>query len=473
MNQQTSQRVLDYFKEISKIPRCTGNEKAISDYLVEFAKSKDLEYSQDDLNNIVIRKSATKGYEEAEKIILQGHMDMVCEKGTSSTHDFTKDPIRLIEEDGFLRADDTTLGADDGIAIAMGLAILESDQLEHPALELLVTVSEETDMSGALGLSKDLLEGNYLINIDSEEEGILTVGSAGGVTIFATHLIRTEPPIDPFYEITFNGLEGGHSGMEIDKSRGNMLKVMAFFMHQLDSAFDNAIASFVSGTLDNAIPRSGKLVVTIADYEDDAFHHAIEKTKEAFQEIDGELSILVKPVDPMTDVWKKEVKNDVLSMIDQMPTGVNTKVDGSELVESSNNLALIREMDGQIYLEISVRSSDIDKQKQLVERCIRVLNETNFQHRLDGAYPAWAYRPDSVLRDKAEKVYREQFNKDFETIVIHAGLECGAIASKYPEMDMISIGPNISGAHTPKEQMELASVERVFHYITNLLKELR
>ncbi|MDO5689788.1 MAG: beta-Ala-His dipeptidase [Tissierellia bacterium] len=466
-------RVHHYFQEISQIPRCTGNEKALSNYLVRFAKDHSLEFSQDTLMNVVIRKPPMIGYENAKKVILQGHMDMVCVKGTESTHDFEKDPIELIVEEGILRANNTTLGADDGIAIAMGLAILESDLYAHPALELLATVSEETDISGALGLSRDMLKGDYLINIDSEEEGILTVGSAGGVTLYVTHRIQRQRTEDKCIEFLFDGLKGGHSGMEINSNRGNMLKVMAAFVRRLSKDKTVSIISFVSGTLDNAIPSSGRLILSINELDEDQVQQAVRQTIEQFIDVEGEISIQYQTVDCSEQAWSREVAEDVLTMIEDIPNGVNTLVKGSDQVESSNNLALIREEDGQIYLEISLRSSDEEILEELVEKCTQVLEKNNFDFQPDAAYPSWKYSEKSELRDRAEEVYRNLYGKDFETVVVHAGLECGAISSKYPHMDMISIGPNIRGAHTPEEYMELASANRVFDYLIALLRALK
>ena len=426
---------MEYFKEISKIPRCSGNEKNISDYLMNFAKSLNLEAERDDMLNVVIRKPATKGYEEAPGVILQGHMDMVCEKETSSNHDFNVDPIRIIEENGYLMADRTTLGADDGIAIAMGMAILASDEISHPALELLVTVSEETDMSGALGLSKNFLRGEKLINIDSEEEGILTVGSAGGVTIIATHEILKETVNKPSYSLLFSGLKGGHSGMEIDKNRGNILKVMAYFLSELGKDTEYNLGSFTAGSLDNAIPREGELIVFI-DGSNEVFEKAINSTKTEFEAVDGSIEIKVQELEGNTSAWSQNITNDVIKMIANMPTGVNTYVKGSKNVESSNNLASIKEIDGQIYLENSVRSASETTKAELVKKCLEVFEESNFNYKLDMEYPGWEHKENSSFRDLAEKTYLEMYNKNFETIVVHAGLECGAIASKYPNIDV-------------------------------------
>ncbi|NLW42674.1 MAG: aminoacyl-histidine dipeptidase [Tissierellia bacterium] len=467
-----SKRVLDFFREISKIPRCSGNEKEISDYLRNFALELDLEVIQDELLNIVIKKPGSIGYEKSPTVVLQGHMDMVCEKGTNSKHDFSKDPIELIEKEGFITGNDTTLGADDGIAVAMGMAILESDNIPHPPLELLITVREETDMSGALGLSSEILDGDMMINIDSEEEGILTVGSAGGVTVYATHMIEKEECDWNAYNVKFDGLKGGHSGMEIDKNRGNMIKVMNEFLSILSNKTKIKVGKFTSGSLDNAIPRSGEINLCVENNDREIFEFAKKELISKFKDVDGKITIEVDEINDK-EVWSETIFSDITKMISEIPTGVFSFVNGSNLVESSNNLALIKEKDEEIYLEISIRSSDVAKEKEIVDKCIQILDENNFESKLDSSYPSWEYKAVSPLRDLAQKIYKKMYKEEIETLVVHAGLECGAISSQYPNMDIISIGPNITGAHTPKEKMDLKSVERVYEYVLELLKEIK
>ncbi|MDO5718962.1 MAG: aminoacyl-histidine dipeptidase [Tissierellia bacterium] len=467
-----SDRYMHYFEEISKIPRCSGNEREISDYLKKFAEDRNLYINQDENFNIVIRKKATEGYEKAPGVILQGHMDMVCEKSVDSDHDFDKDPIKLQIKDGYLKAVGTTLGADDGIAIAMGLAILESDEMQHPELELLVTVSEETDMSGALNLSNNILRGKKLINIDSEEEGILTVGSAGGVTVKIYKDIEREKCNWKGYCLEFKGLLGGHSGMEINKKRGNMLKIIAYFLREARSEFKFKLSSFISGKLDNAIPNFGEIKIQADIKDQSVIQNAIQKTKEEYSDIEGELEINISQID-LKESYTDDLTDKIIDLISEMPTGVNTFVKGSDSVESSNNLALIKEIDEKIYFENSIRSSNLQVQENLVSKCAEIIERFGFSYELDSEYPGWEYNQESSLRDLAQDIYRKIYDKDFETVVVHAGLECGAIASKYPEMDMISIGPNISGAHTVEESMELKSAERVYEFIVKLISEIK
>ncbi len=467
-------RVFYYFEEINKIPRCSGNEKKISDYLVNFAKNHNLEVVQDDSMNVIIKKEASLNYENVDGVILQGHMDMVCEKSTNSKHDFTKDPISSIINGNIISANGTTLGADNGIAIAMGLAILEDDNLTHPKLELLVTTSEETDMSGALNLSKNVLNGKFMINIDSEEEGILTVGSAGGIDLFISKKVKTEECKWNSYKITFDGLLGGHSGMQIHENRGNMIKVMVYFLEKINTVTNYRVNQFEAGTYDNAIPRSGNLIIQAEELKDELITKIVDETKDHFKSLMGNLTISVNSVDTICNqAWIKEISDSVIHLIREMPTGVNSFVSDTKLVESSDNLALIKERNGEIYIEVSVRSSNIRVQDVLVEKCAKIVEKYEFDYNLGAEYPGWEYREKSHLRDTAKKVYNELYNNDFETLVIHAGLECGAIASKYPDIDMISIGPNISGAHTPSESLEIDSVKRVYEFLLELLKKIK
>ncbi len=460
-------RVLTHFRNISQIPRGSGNEQAISDYLVTFAQGLGLEVQQDKLNNVIIKKAGKAG---AEPVILQGHMDMVCEKVEGSDHDFLKDAIELVQEGHILRANGTTLGADNGIAVAMAMALLESDDPELPPLEVLITTSEETDMSGALGLEAGQLEGKKLINIDSEEEGIITVGSAGGSTLTYKRKIEREPNEFPCYVLDFSGLLGGHSGMEIDKPRGNMLKIMAELIADLMRETSVRIVELNSGTVDNAIPRNGKLILAVADRG--LLEAAIERSKERVQGIEGELKIEVSEGAACPEAYSEALSRDLVHLISELPTGVNTMVEGTQLVESSNNLAYVREVDGEIVMQNSLRSSNHEKLEEHLARCEKAATAHEFLLSRGAGYPGWEYNPDSELRRHAEAVYRELTGQEAETLIIHAGLECGAISEKYPGLDMISIGPNIWDVHTPQEHIDLESTARVFDYLVALLHRL-
>lgn len=458
------QRVFYYFNKLMDIPRPSGFEKEVSDYLVETGKKLGFETYQDEYLNVILKRSASTGYEDAPKVVLQGHMDMVGSKLFDSNHDFTKDPITPVVENGFLMADGTTLGADNGIAIAMALAIMEDENYIGPQIELLVTTEEETSMKGALKLSDKVLEGDYLINIDSEEEGILTVGSAGGLTVFIEEEIQNDGDKEGF-EIKVSGLKGGHSGMQIHEDRGNAVKVLGSFLAELK---DISIGEFNCGTLDNVIPSEGFVNVYGNDIE--ALEEAKEKTISKYGNLLGELKINIVKTTGASFTKKQSLR--LIKAINELPTGVNTFMkDGT--VESSNNLAFVKEVDGKIKIEISLRSSENHVLEELKEKITNVLDENGFKYDIGARYPSWEYKENSKLRALAQELFRKMEGRDFETIVIHAGLECGAIYEKYPNMDIISIGPNITGAHSVKERLEIKSVERVYAYLVELLKEIK
>ncbi|MDO5754958.1 MAG: beta-Ala-His dipeptidase [Tissierellia bacterium] len=456
--------VFRFFREISDIPRCSGNEKAIADYLVAFAEERDLDYYRDAKDNLILRKEGSFAYENEDPIILQGHMDMVCEKDENSCHNFEEDPIQWEVQGDLLTAKGTTLGADDGIAVAMALAILDGDY-EHPPLEVLITTNEETDMSGALSLEADRLQGRHLINIDSEEEGILTVGSAGGATIFATKEIEREDREIEVSKVEFSGLLGGHSGMEIHRNRGNIMKIMAKF---LEKVLENGgqLCEIHAGTVDNAIPKNGYMLLHLPANSEEIKDSLLKE----FQEVEGSLGIVIEKSHRGAP-FSKELSQSILGILKETPTGVHSFVNDSDLVESSNNLALIHEKEGMIYLENSLRSAKDGKLVEMEKQMESIAKKYNFCVEIGSKYPAWEYVEDSKLRKKAERLYKEMTGREFDTVVVHAGLECGAIASKYPKIDMISIGPNITGAHTPKEDLSISSTKRVFDFILALLKE--
>lgn len=457
-------RVFYYFSKIMQIPRPSGHEKEISDFLVSTGKKLGLETYQDENLNVILKRKASEGYENSPKIAIQGHMDMVGSKSDDSDHDFLKDPIRPKIDGDYLKAQDTTLGADNGIAIAMGLALLED--YTGPAIELLITTEEETSMNGALSLSDDILEADYLINLDSEEEGILTVGSAGGLTVFVSEDIKKEDEKKCF-EVKVSGLLGGHSGMDIDLNRSNALKVISYFIENLEN--DIVLGEMKSGSLDNVIPSSGSFKVF--NTSEESLKNAKDKTLDKFSDVDGDLKIDFK--ESQARPYSKDLSDKIKALIRDIPTGVNSFMDDKKTVESSNNLAFVKEEDGKIKCEISIRSSDEDKLSFLKNEICETLDEIGLSYKLGSAYPGWEYNKDSKLRVLAQDLYKKLYDKDFETIVIHAGLECGAIYEKYPNLDIISIGPNIKGAHSTDERLEINSSKRVYEYLKELIKEIK
>lgn len=454
------ERVFHYFREISDIPHESHNEKAISDYIYNFGKKLGLETKQDDLLNVYIRKPATKGYENKPGIILQGHMDMVCEKATSSNHNFATDKIEWVIKDDLIFANDTTLGADDGIAVAMAMAILEDENLVHPELEVIITVAEETTMGGALGLEKGLLKGKYLFNIDSEEEGILTLGSAGG-TLFKTNLeLKFENKEVELVKLHFDGYFGGHSGMEIGKNRRNMIKTIAEFIKESGLS----IASVDCGNKDNAIPRVGELVIENSSSLDELIAKFTEK-------YNGEEQLTIDKKEIFKGkVLTNALKDVLVEVLEALPTGVNTQ-DETGII-SSSNLAIVQTTENEILIRDSIRSASISILEEMKNSFAKIAEKFCLNYEFAGGYPSWEKKENSSLQKYANKVYKDLTGKEFENIIIHAGLECGAIYEKYPNLELISFGPDIRGAHTPKENISISSTERVYDFTLKLIEEI-
>lgn len=454
------ERVFHYFRELSNIPHESHNEKAISEYIYNFGKSLGLETKQDDILNVYIRKPATKGYEDKPGIILQGHMDMVCEKATSSNHNFATDKIEWVIKDDLLFANDTTLGADDGIAVAMAMAILEDDSLVHPELEVLITVTEETTMAGALGLEKGLLKGKYLFNIDSEEEGILTLGSAGG-TLFKTNLeLKFENREVELVKLHFDGFLGGHSGMEIGKNRRNMIKTIAEFIKETGLS----VLSIDCGNKDNAIPRVGEIVIENSPKLDEVIAKFVEK-------YNGEEQLTIDKKEVFVGkVLTNALKDTLVEILEKLPTGVNTK-DETGII-SSSNLAIVQTVQDEILIRDSIRSSSLSILEEMKTAFAKISEKLGLNYEFSGGYPSWEKKENSTLQKFANKVYKDLTGKEFENIIVHAGLECGAIYEKYPNLELISFGPDIRGAHTPKENLSISSTKRVYDFTLKLIEEI-
>ena len=469
------ERVFYHFEEISKIPRESYHEKAISDYLVEFGKKLNLETYQDKYYNVVLRRKATPGYENAPGIVIQGHMDMVCEKESDSNHDFRKDPIDLIVDGNRLRANKTTLGGDNGIAIAMGMAILEDESIKCGTIELLATTSEEIDLNGALSLEPNILKGKMLINIDSEDEGVITVGSAGGVEIDILLPIEKETLTDVnLYTLSLEKLQGGHSGVEINQKRGNANKILAEVLHNLKTLTDYSLVEVFGGSKDNAIPRSGKVVLASSKDIKDIISKVADEVKAKYVSFEPEMSFTLEATTAKeVSVLSKKTLDSYIKTIEEIPTGVNTWMkEYPEIVESSDNLAIVKTLDENINIIVSLRSSDPEVLSELKDKIASILKENNASFEFSAGYPEWKFRAESKLREKALEVYKKLYNKDMKVEVIHAGLECGAISQNYPDIDFISVGPNLRDVHTPSEYLEIDSTERVYNYVVELINSL-
>ncbi|NEU04736.1 aminoacyl-histidine dipeptidase [Clostridium senegalense] len=471
-----------FFREMNEIPRGSGNEKAVSDWLVKFAKERNLEVIQDDALNIIIKKPATKGYENSKGIILQGHMDMVCEKNKSTEHDFEKDPIAFIIEGDILKADGTTLGADNGIAVAFGLAILDSNEIQHPPIELVVTTEEETGMGGAMSLNPENLDGRTLINIDSEEEGKFLVSCSGGVRVDISIPVKKEELCSDkeLLKISVKGLKGGHSGMEINKERGNSNKLIGRFLMDLNSIIDFKLADINGGAKMNAIPREAEATIEVSKEDISKVEVKVSEWfkifKNEFQGIDDDIELICeKSTENIEKVFDLDSTLKVLRMLFLIPNGVQTMsmaIDG--LVQSSTNIGVVTTENNSVKFDSAVRSSVKSLKKAICDEMIVLTEMIGGTIDFQADYPEWQYKSESAIRNIFTKVYKEMFNKEAEITAIHAGLECGLIGDKFNgELDQISFGPNIFDVHTPGEHLIVSSTERMFNFLVEVLKEAK
>lgn len=470
------EKVFKYFEEISLIPRGSGNTKAVSDYCVDFACKRGLFYYQDDLNNVIIKKSASKGRENESAVVLQGHLDMVAEKTIDSNHDFNKDGLKLYIEDGYIKAKDTTLGGDNGIAIAYALAILDSDDISHPELEVIFTSDEEIGMEGAKALDMSCIKGKYLLNLDSEDEGIFVAGCAGGAKVKTNISYRTVMTEGNKYTISVSGLKGGHSGVEIDKGRGNAIIIMARILDQLlENQFFECI-EISGGGKDNAIPRYCKADLLMDDKNADAVKKALRdigciiKKEYSSSEPDIEITISSEGSGAYMVMLQEDLRN-ILFYLNCVPNGIiNMSGDVPELVETSLNLGIIYTKDNSMTAETAVRSSVGTRKDYLIKRLNVLAEKIGGFAEVRSEYPEWEFKKESKLRPVILDIYKKMFNKEPVTEIIHAGLECGYFSSKKPDMDIISMGPDMYGIHTVEEKMSVASVGRVYELLLEILK---
>ena len=470
-------RVLYYFEELCKIPHGSGNTKQISDYLVSFAKEHGLEYVQDEMNNVVIYKPATEGYEDAPAVILQGHMDMVCEKRPDVDHDFTKDPLNISVKDGYVTANGTTLGGDDGIAVAYGLALLESKDLAHPALEVLITVDEEIGLLGAEGFDCSVLKGKRLINLDSEAEGSLWISCAGGLSGISTIPVQRVEAEGQKAAVKITGLMGGHSGAEIDKKRANANVLMGRFLYSLQQETAYEIISLAGGQKDNAITREADAELLVEAIN--SVKACAEKLQKGFREeyAGTDEGITVEITDlgvASAKVLHPTSREKVLFFLMEVPFGIQ-KMSGSidGLVETSTNIGIVKLGEDEFLGSSSVRSSVEAAGAALSDKICYLTEFLGGEYTVQGAYPAWEYRKDSPLRDQMVEVYEEMYGEKPNVVAIHAGLECGLFYKKIEGLDCVSLGPNMKDIHTSEEVLDIASTERVWKYLVKVLESLK
>lgn len=472
------ERVWHYFAEISRIPRGSKNETAISKYVLETAKKMGLEAKQDRFGNVVVKKPASPGRERAARVCLQGHLDMVCEKNADKKHDFTKDPIELVRKGNLLMADGTTLGADNGIAVAANLAIMEDKKLEHGPLEFLFTVDEETGLTGANNLQPGFLESKTLLNLDSEEEGALYVGCSGGRDTTGTWKVDFEdaPANSVAVQVKVAGLKGGHSGLEIDKGRGNAIKIMNRVLIALGNS-GARLSRIDGGNKRNAIPRECEALIFVPQKK---LQEALDTAAQYHETIRAELAS-VEPDLRITaaeakgvkkgKVIKKTQQKKITQAISGLPHGViKMSADISWLVETSTNVAVINTGKKAISLATSQRSSVASELDEICQTVRNIFELGGAEVEQSDGYPGWKPNLDSPVLKKAIATYKSLYGKKPEVKAIHAGLECGIIGEKYPGMDMLSFGPTLEGVHSPDEKIHIDTVERFWNFLLALIK---
>lgn len=462
------------------------NEKQISDWLVKFAKDRKLEVIQDDYYNVLIKKSATAGYEEFSPLIIQGHMDMVWEKNKETEFDFTTQGIELVIEDGFLKANGTTLGADNGIAVAYALAILDSNDIRHPDLEVIITSDEEDGMSGVNNLDYSQFDGRTLINLDTEEYGEVYVSSAGGartVTQFIFETKKAEEGEYTFLSMEVKGLSGGHSGAEIHKNLGNSIKILAEVLCHLNKKYTLSLVHIDGGDKVNAIPREAAVKIGVKLGEDtlEEFRKlgelAFENILKDFKVIDESPLLVIEKITPGSNDLRISSANTVnlISFLHEFPNGVLKMSEHIEgLVETSINPGVVKTeiLDGN--MKVLVQSLPRSSVNASLDRLLNEITELSRNHsaniRIDSSYPSWEYRENSEIRDLIVKSFKEVTGKDAKVKAIHAGLECGIFSDNIENLDVVSIGPNIYGAHTPQERMEIDSVGKTWELLLKVLE---
>lgn len=471
--------VWKYFAEICQIPHGSKNETAIIQYMLQTANKLGLSVKKDSFGNVAVSKAATSGKENLPTIILQGHLDMVCEKNKDKVHDFEKDPIELVRDGNILKANGTTLGADNGIGVAISLAIMEDKTLVHGPLEFLFTVDEETGLTGAQNLKSDFLKGKILMNLDSEEEGALYVGCSGGKDTIGTLKVQLEGAPTGYIpiQISISGLRGGHSGLDILTGRGNAIKMLNRVLLNLNKSFDLKISKIEAGNKRNAIPREGDAFVYIPKEKLSDARNIINNLDAVFKAeyavVDKGVTVKITETSGSGKVFSKAVSENLMNLLYALPHGVIAmSQDIPNLVETSTNLAIINTSDTEIIISTSQRSS-VETEKEDVVNQVRstfLLAGFNVAH-TDG-YPGWKPNMSSIILSITKDTYKKLFGKEPEIKAIHAGLECGIIGEKFPGMDMISMGPTLEAVHSPDEKIYIDTVEKFWKYLIEVLKSV-
>ena len=468
--------VWTFFDQITKIPRPSKKEEQIIAFLVEFAKEAGLDCHKDSVGNVLIRKPAYPGCEEWPGVILQSHMDMVCEKNSEVNFDFEKDPIRVRIDEGWVKAEGTTLGADCGIGMAAQLAVLAAKDIQHGPIECLFTVDEETGLTGAFGLSDDLLTGKYLINLDSEDEGQIFIGCAGGVNTLADFKYRREelPKNYEFFRIDVSGLVGGHSGDDIDKGRANSNKIMARWLDPLTEEFGMRLVYLDGGNLKNAIPREADVILTIpADNEEELLElvkYCEDLFNEEYHAVETPISFKAERVDLPKGEVPEEIQDNLVDAIFACQNGICRMIPTiPDTVETSSNLSIITIEEGKAQFSLLIRSSSESMKEYLATSLESCFSMAGMKVELSGSYSGWNPDVESPILKAMVQSYKEQFGNEPAVKVVHAGLECGIIGSIIPGLDMISFGPTLRSPHSPDERVYVPSVKKFYEFLVATL----
>lgn len=467
------------FADLNAVPRPSKKEERVIEFIKNFGNNLNLRTEVDSVGNVVIYKQATSGLENRKKIVLQAHLDMVHQKNNDTDFDFDSQGIDMYVDGDWVRAKGTTLGADNGLGVATMMAILESETIEHPAIEALFTIDEETGMTGAKGLSPDLLEGDILLNLDTEEDDEIGIGCAGGVDITATRSYEVEkmPASYHSYSVKVKGLMGGHSGMDIIKGLGNANKMMNRLLLNSSADLKLRISEINGGGLRNAIPRESEAIVAVPGTEVESFKKEIElragKIKAEYASLEPNLTIEVQRLNTQSGIIDLKSQKEILLALAGAHNGVyrmSPEIEG--LVETSNNVANVTLKDGEVYVKCLTRSSVESSKDDLAASLQAVFELAGFEVKLSGEYPGWAPNSDSAILKTLDEIYQKINGEKADIAACHAGLECGIIGSHYPEMDMISFGPTIRGAHSPDERASISSAQKYWKFLIEVLKNI-
>lgn len=469
----------NHFSDLNAVPRPSKKEERVIQFMVDFGKRLQLDTMIDEVGNVIIKKSASAGMEDRKTIVMQSHLDMVHQKNADTIFDFDTEGIKMLIDGDWVRADGTTLGADNGLGVATIMAVLSSKDIAHPAIEALFTIDEETGMTGAMGLKGGLLEGDILLNLDTEEDDEIDIGCAGGVDVTATRTydLKSTPDQSIAFKISVTGLNGGHSGMDIHKGLGNANKIMNRLLYNGFEHFGLRIATIDGGSLRNAIPRESFAVVTIDEISKEPFLFEIEELiatiKSEFSTIESNLSIVVEAAELPMQVMDLGVQEGFIKSIYGALNGVyKMSLDMDDLVETSNNIARVIVNDGNISVGCLTRSSSESSKYDLANSLRSTFELAGFEVEFSGSYPGWQPNVHSEILKVMSELYEKLNGEKANVVACHAGLECGILGQNYPEMDMISFGPTILGAHSPDERVSISSVHKFWNFLKEILKNI-